>query len=133
MDIFERIRNLNLPVSEYVVFGSGPLAAHGIRESNDLDLFVTDKLYKKLKKNGWTEKSWSDAGYYLEKDGVQMDDSWNYGKYRPTFNEIIDKAKFINGIPFAPLTEVIKWKKAFARPKDMADIKLIESYLADKQ
>jgi hypothetical protein len=35
----------------------------------------------------------------------------------------------IDGIPFASLEEVRKWKIASGRPKDIADIKLIDEYL----
>jgi hypothetical protein len=49
VDIFREVKALDLPFGEYVVFGSGPLAAHGIRPTSDVDLFVTTMLYEKLK------------------------------------------------------------------------------------
>lgn len=129
MTIFDKVKELNLPIGQYVVFGSGPLAAYGIRESRDVDLLITNSLYIKLKNEGWEEKEWSDGGFYLMHKDVEADDSWQYGKYNPSPEEIIKKAEIIEGIPFAPLVEVLKWKQSYGRPKDLADVKLIKDYL----
>lgn len=129
MTIFEKVKALSLPIGQYVVFGGGPLDAHGIRNTNDVDILVTADLYETLRNQGWEEKKWSDRGSYLAKGDVQVDDSWHYGSYDPSPEEIIVQAEIIQEVPFAPLNEVIKWKRAFARPKDLADIKLIEDFL----
>jgi hypothetical protein len=57
-------------------------------------------------------------------------DTWHYGAYNPTLEEIIGVAERIDDVPFAPIREVLKWKKAFGRRKDIADIVLIEAYLS---
>ena len=131
IDIFQKVKGLNLPLGQYVVFGSGPLAAHGIRETRDVDLLVLPELYDKLKQEGWEEKSWETPppGRYLYKDNVEVGDNWDYDEYNPDPKWLIENAEVIDSIPFAPLEEVIKWKKAFGRDKDLADIKLIEDYL----
>lgn len=130
MDIIEVVKALNLPLGHYVVFGSGPMAAHGIRQSRDIDLLVTNKLYEQLKDEGWQEKAWDEGGGYRLVRGVfEADDSWNYGSYNPTPEEIISKSGIIDGIPFAPLDEVVKWKQTFGRPKDLTDVELIEQFL----
>lgn len=132
MDVVKKVALLRLPKGEYVVFGSGPLAAHGIRASNDIDLFITSKLYQRLKADGWEEKQWASGGNYLAKDEFEADDSWHYNTYNPTPEYLISKAEYIEGIPFAPLSEVLAWKRAFRRPKDLQDIELIKTYLAKK-
>jgi hypothetical protein len=131
MNIFDRVKRLNLPLSQYVIFGSGPLEAHGIRATRDTDLLVTPELYQELKRRpGWSERDWSDGGRYLAFEEVEADDSWDYGAYNPHPEEVIARAEMINGLPFAPISDVLAWKKAFNRPKDQVDIKLIEEYLA---
>src|SRR5260370_417002 len=108
MDIFGKVKELNLPLGEYVVFGSGPLAAHNIRPTRDVDLFVTPALYQGLKSAGWEEKDWElrPPGKYLSKDDLyEADDMWHYGDYNPKPEEIIAVAEIIQGIPFAPITE----------------------------
>ncbi len=129
MTIFDKVKALNLPTGQYVVFGSGPLAAHGIRESRDVDLLITESLYEKLRNNGREEGEWSDGGQYLMQNDAEAYNSWNYGNYNPSPEEIIKKAEMIEGIPFAPLVEVLKWKRSYGRPKDLADVKLIEGFL----
>lgn len=129
MNIIQKVKDLELPIGEYVVFGSGPLAIHGIRPTRDVDILVTTKLYNQLKELGWEEKNWDSGGLYLSKDIYEIDDSWNYGVYNPNPEEIILKAEVRDGVPFAPLEEVLKWKQAFGRPKDLEDIKLIREYM----
>jgi hypothetical protein len=56
MDICEKVKSLALMDGQYVVFGSGPMAIHGIRNSSDIDLFVTEEQYNELKRReGWKE------------------------------------------------------------------------------
>jgi hypothetical protein len=131
VDIFQNVEALRLPPDQYVVFGSGPLEAHGIRRTRDVDLFVTPPLYQELKTAGWEEQARNHMpGNCLSKDGLyEADYTWHYGDYNPTPEEIIAAADIIRGIPFAPIIEVLKWKRAYGRPKDLADIALIGQYL----
>jgi len=129
MTIFEIVKELDLPLGQYVVFGSGPLAAHGIRESGDVDLFVTKSLYEKLKQGDWEEKQMQDGSLSLTKDSLEVFTTWRFGSYDPTPEEIIEKAEIINDVAFVPLSEVRKWKAVFGRPKDLDDVALIDGYL----
>jgi hypothetical protein len=131
MDIVSEVKLLELPPGQYVVFGSGPMQVHGIRESSDIDLLFLPELYEKLKQDGWREKilETHPQGRYMYRDNIEAGDNWDYGTYNPDPKWLIENAEIINGIPFAPLREVIKWKKAFGRRKDLDDIKLIEEYL----
>ena len=52
MDIFKKLKELNFPLGEYVLVGSGPLAARGIRKASDLDIAVTDELWQELINSG---------------------------------------------------------------------------------
>ena len=41
--LFEKLKALRLPASEYVIFGSGPLFAHGLLgEVRDIDVVARD-------------------------------------------------------------------------------------------
>ena len=48
MKYLQELKQLNLPADQFAVFGSGPLAIRNIRESNDIDLIVKEKLWQKL-------------------------------------------------------------------------------------
>lgn len=124
--IVKQIKDLNLPKGEYIVFGSGPLCLHGIRDCRDIDLFVSPRIYRELKAAGWKEKTEFTA---LEKEPFEAAPDWDFGPYNPSLKELLARADIFDGIPFASLPDVIAWKKAFGREKDKVDIELIETYL----
>jgi len=59
----------------------------------------------------------------------EANDTRRFGEYDPTPEDTIAAADIIYGVPFAPLAEVLKWKKAFGQPKDLVDIELIYQHL----
>lgn len=122
------MKALGWPAGSYVVFGSGPMAAAGIREASDIDFLVSPDLYKKLRDAGWKELVKSPTDKPLVKDVYEAHPNWDFTNYKPTLNQLLSTATVIDGIPFASLEEVKKWKTEGKRPKDLADIKLIEDY-----
>jgi hypothetical protein len=46
---------------------------------------------------------------------------------------LLKTANYIDGIPFASLQEVRKWKESSGRPKDIKDLDLIDKYLASNK
>jgi hypothetical protein len=133
MNIIKEIKALNLPNGEYLVFGSAPMGIHGIRNIHDIDILVSPNLYQQLKKRGWQEKKWKSSGSkYLAYKNIEAGSNWDYGIYHPTLESLLKTADIFDGIPFANLKEVIKWKMAFGRDKDKKDIQLIKTFLACK-
>ncbi len=124
---------MNWPEGSYVVFGSGPMAVAGIRESSDIDLLVSDELAKQLKADGWQEIEKTPNDKPLVQGDFEAHKSWEFSSYKPTLEHLLSTATVIDGVPFASLQEVRKWKTASARPKDLTDIKLIDNYLAKKK
>jgi len=131
-EIITKVKALDLPKNSYVVFGSCPLAVAGIREANDVDLFVSEEVFAKLKKTGWRELRKSPDDIPLVYDVFEAHDNWNFSSYKlaPTLKQLLASAVIVDEIPFASLEEVRKWKAASGRPKDLIDIKLIDKYLA---
>ena len=131
-EILSKVKALHLPEGSYVVFGSGPLAAAGIREANDIDLYVSKEIHEQKEKEGWQflDKSGSDRP--LVWDVFEMHDNWNFSSYNPTLVELFSRADVIEGVPFASLEDVRKWKVVSGRPKDLADIKLIDEYFSSR-
>ena len=129
-----RLKKLNLPIKEYVIFGSAPLAIRGIRDSRDLDLFVSQKIFNKyLKKQGWKLKEFDKNERHikmLEKEDIELYPNWGPEKWN--FKTIRNDSEIIEGLPFAGLKDFIKWKKAYNRNKDKKDIQLIEEYQSKK-
>ncbi len=135
MNIFEELKKLGLPEGEYVVIGSGILGALGIREIHDIDLIVTPALFDKLKNDGWVYDEVEIEGRMRKrlKRGVTeaFKDFWYLGQDQDT-ERMIGEAVFMQGYPFSSLQELLKFKRSLNRPKDQADILLIEKYLAVK-
>ncbi len=130
MDITQKVRSLHFPLGSYVVFGSGPLAVRGLRESEDIDILITADLYSQLKATGeWKEKVFDSGKPYLVKNEFEVMIEWVFPGYIPDTEKLIREADIFDGIPFAKLTEVRAWKQAFGREKDWVDIKLIDDFL----
>lgn len=131
-EIIAKVKELGLPEGSYVVFGSCPLAAAGLREAGDIDMLVTTKLLRSLEAAGWkqVEKGRGDTPFVH--DVFEAHDNWDFSHYRPTLAGLLMTATVIDGVPFASLEEVRKWKAASGRPKDLKDIELIDACLAQR-
>lgn len=129
-DIIEKVKELNLPAGGYVVFGSCPLAAAGLREANDIDVLVSNEVLARLKQAGWEQVDKGENDKPLTYDVFEAHNSWNFSSYSPTLKRLLETADVIDGIPFASLDEVRKWKAASGRPKDLHDIELIDVYFS---
>lgn len=132
MEIFERIRKFNLPAGQYAVFGSALLDAWGLRPAKDLDIIVTPELFEQLKNQEWEEIQANGFTILRKEDAdvTTVQDKPTDGDYNPDRLQLIEEAIYINGLPFVKIEEVIACKRAYNRPKDQQDIKLIEEYLA---
>lgn len=135
MTIFERIKKLNLPNNEYVVVG-GAMEAHGIRNARDIDIVVTKKLFNELSKARKWDKYvvYQEYSYGIKKimhsDELDVISHYSFeDKYYCPIEELITGADVIEGISFVSLHELLKWKKACAREKDLKDVILIEDFL----
>jgi hypothetical protein len=54
--LFEKVRALRLPASEYAIFGSGPLVAHGLLgEGRDIDLVARGAAWRRAAELGLTQ------------------------------------------------------------------------------
>ena len=129
--MFDDLKGADLPAGEFLVTGSGPLGAKGIRQVNDIDIVVTTQLWEYLQ---------SQYGAKIE-DGVKkiaipetrIEVLGKGSVYFGTEKEIrsrIQQAEIIDGLPFERLEKVSDIKRKLGRVKDLRDIKLIEEYIA---
>jgi len=124
MDLLSQLKKLRLPPDQFAIFGSGPLAVRGIRESKDLDIIA--------KKSLWDELAQQYPPLPEKPYCIRIGDLEIFNQWQPWFedvDELIDSADIFNGIRYAKLDYVIQWKKAMRRPKDFDDLRLIEKYL----
>jgi hypothetical protein len=129
-EIKNKVKELGFPVGQYALFGSTPMAAHGIRDSHDIDMVVSHELYSKLEKRGWNKMTLPSGAKILVRDDIEAFDGWMHlDSYHPDVATLIREAELIDGIPVVKLKEVLAWKKAFGREKDLKDVELIEDYM----
>lgn len=126
--IVANVKKLELPEGSYIVFGSCPMAAVGIRKAGDIDLLVTAKVFEQLRKRGWKIVDKGPKDKPLAWDMYEAHKNWDFSSYKPTLKQLLKKPLMIDGVPFANLDEVRKWKIASGRPKDRKDIDLIDAY-----
>ncbi len=137
-EIIELVEQLDLPKGQYCLFGGSSLAIRNIRPTYDIDLYVTQKLYGELKKQGWEEIKLDNFMPYLYKkfSKFECEAFTTYNKndrWIPKIKDYIESPEVVEGIPFMPLKELYDWKADTARFKDLADNKLIEAYWAKQQ
>ncbi|MFG2873264.1 hypothetical protein [Streptomyces sp. NPDC048338] len=128
--LVHRLLSLELPPTDYVVAGSGPLLAHGLRdEVSDLDVVARGDAWKIALTLAPATPAASGHGLVVPLfDGtVEVFDHWLPGG--PDTDALIDGAEMIQGIPFCPLPEVLAWKLRSGRTKDQADIRAMTKHL----
>lgn len=129
MSLFDRVKSLNLPASDFAIFGSGPLIVRGIiPASNDLDIICRGQAWERVKAIGELE--------YLSKYDVTVvtmyggcltfGTKWAIGEF--DIDELIDGAEEIDGLPFVRLEHVKNYKEISKRPKDLRHIEALKAY-----
>ncbi len=129
-EIITKVKALNLPKHSYVVFGSGPLAATGIREAGDIDMYVTQDVLDSFIKSGWKQvhKGPGDEPYTYE--DYEAHANWSFSPYAPTLQHLLKTAIIVDGVSFASLEEVRRWKLESGGEKHLADVARIDAYRA---
>lgn len=128
-EFIDKVKALGFQLGQYVVVGSGTLAALGIRPASDIDVTVSPELFDKLRASGeWKEEVRYDR-IFLEKPGTTIIRELSWSEYPTTTTEAIQSAIIIDGVPFLNLPELKKFKTAMGRDNDKRDIALIDEYL----
>ncbi|MEV5431047.1 hypothetical protein [Streptomyces sp. NPDC052701] len=130
---FRKLISLGLPVDGYVIAGSGPMLARGLRENvGDLDVVANEAAWRVALE--WGQPEAAPLGYaqrIVLFDGViEILDGW----FGYPVDSLIMEAETIEGIRFMPLKRVLEWKIKFknngvGRKKDSRDIAVLRGYL----
>ncbi len=81
---------------------------------------------------GWVKLDKGDDDKPLTHDVFEAHSNWGFSTYSPTLEHLLASVDMVGSVPFASLQEVRKWKAAWGRLKDLADVALIDTYLFDK-
>lgn len=136
--ILDYLRSLKLPANDFAIFGSGPMYAYGLKDlDNDLDIIARGKAWEKALELGAVDQNaFHGLGKVELADGkIEITNYW-FDDLQPgvwDVDELIDNAVIIDGLKYVTLENVLKWKKLFGRPKDLAHAKIIEDFLAGQR
>lgn len=126
--LFDSLRSLGLPDGEYAVFGSGPLIVRGIIDAtNDLDVVSRGAAWEKACDLGEMVTLIEydvDIVNFLE-GAITIGRSWAYGDV--DIDELINTADIIDGLPFARLEHVVRYKTIAGRPRDLEHLRLLNA------
>lgn len=134
---FQMVKNLQFPIGEYIITGSGPMGARNLKKIGDIDLFVSDILWTELSKTHQTIED--NHIIKIEIPGTEIEILYE-GSFLiqsqdgiPSASDRIKEADIIDGLPFESLENSLYFKRLMSRKKDLEDIKVIETYLAKYQ
>ncbi len=122
----ERIKQVAIPLDQMVVIGSGLLDAWGLRDADDIDLVVSQRVFDELRATGEFSEGQRDGSAYLEKDQLEIWTDWKEGL---NFEQIAALALTIDGVMFVNPAVLIARKAVRGTDKDLRDIELIATYL----
>lgn len=129
--LLEEFKKLNLPDGKYVIYGSGPLGIREIREVHDLDVVVTDDLYKKLLEKYFKKEKIEEKKRFIKLNRIEIIPA-SYSLIKD-IKKVIADADIIDGLRFVRLKDLLRWKRKMGRQKDFEDIKLIKNYLKNRR
>lgn len=129
-DLFQRVKEMKLPIGKYALFGSAPLGIRELKECSDIDLIVVEELWQRYKnEHGWEYKITENGVEHIESNDGDIE-IWH--DWRPWYQDItrfINNAEIIDGLPFVKIEYVLEWKRKFGREKDLKDIEITEKFL----
>jgi hypothetical protein len=124
------VTELDLDRRDFVIFGSGPLLAHGLRYGiRDLDIVARGPAWQRVSEYGCQGTgSINGAPMAVFWNGlIQFSQGWISDDWDA--DDLIGRAESIQGWPFAPLTDVLAYKQMLLRPKDHPDIAALHQAL----
>jgi hypothetical protein len=126
ISLFDELINLGLPVGEYAVFGSGPLAARGIIPlCNDLDVLCRGRAWRMVRALGTVQylPEYDLEVVAMHGGALTFGTRWGIGDF--DVDELINTAEIIGGLPFVRLEHVTSYKKTRGSAKDLAHLEAL--------
>ena len=122
-DIRRRLAELALDTNEYRINAGGAMVLHGLREeTHDLDIWCTKKLGDALAQRCDVQGRPDGTRRFVPAPDVEIYE-----------NMLPGETVFLNGIPVAPLEDVLALKRQLNREKDRRDIAVLEAAIAARR
>lgn len=119
-DIRRRLGELALDSNEYRINAGGAMVLYGLREeTHDLDIWCTKKLGDELARRCEAQTFPDGTRRFVPAPDVEIYE-----------NMLPGETVFLDGIPVAPLEDVLALKLSLNREKDQRDIAVLEAAIA---
>ena len=125
-DVIRELRALSLPEDQYVVVGGGVLALLGLRDTEDIDLVVTEGLFNQLHEQGWRAKIRPNGKPGLKLDVVEAYLDVDCDTFERSTSWLLEHAQVLDGIPTTDLETLAGFKAGYGRPKDLLDLAMLQ-------
>lgn len=129
----EFIRELlgwDLDPEHFVLFGSAPLLAHGLRTTiRDLDVVARGDVLAWARRTGvpGVGAYSGDPVWHCGRGRIQFSAGWITSRW--SIDDLMNNAEVVGGLRLARLEDVLQYKTELSRPKDLADIARIRAQL----
>lgn len=136
-DFRKRLLEVGVDSKNGVVIGSGILQALKLRDSNDIDIVVSDDIYNQLKDTHNFEVKTVFGREILKNDIFEIGTDWFVLEQSYKFEDLKKNSLVIEGIRYITISFLYRVKQSWiketnARQKDIDDIELIDLYLKNK-
>ena len=130
-DLFiNAVKELGLPEEDYVIIGSGILCALSIRQADDIDIVVSERIFNSLSQSDdWNRNSFDDGTFVLVKGVYEIGADRKLEGAKPTLEELKEDQTLVHGVPFISIKRIMGLKLERGWAKDLVDVELIQAYL----
>jgi hypothetical protein len=136
--LIKLVTELDLDRSDFVIFGSGPMLAHGLRESvRDLDIVARGDAWRRVAESGIPGAGaisgspmavfWGGRIQFFP-EWISQD--WDTDDLIHRAEPItVEGAGLVEVLLFAQLTDVLAYKQKLDRPKDRPDVDILHDLM----
>lgn len=134
LDIKISLNKFDLNPDNSIVIGSGVLNALGLRESQDIDLVVSQDKFVEFSQNNLFRTENHYGRDILCSENLEIGTNWQVLGGVWDLSDLLKESIIIEGVRYCKLDFILKVKSfglehAKIREKDYPDIKIIEDYL----
>jgi hypothetical protein len=103
------------------------MTIRGLRDTTDIDLVVTQRLFDQLSALGWPKKPRPEGQPGLKRGFVEVYLDVATPSHSPSIKWLLARADVHAGIPLVDLDTLLAWKRGYGREKDARDVELLQT------
>ena len=127
-----QMRRLGLPLNQVLIVGSGTMALLGLKKNDDLDLWVTESVFRSMKNNKKLKPVMKHGRLFYETSDGNIESSNKMPCTKGKVEDYLKRAIIVYGFHFKSVDDLIAWKRCMGRSKDMKHVKMLENHKKNK-